>query len=142
MKQLSAGGVVYTRRDGQLLLLMIEDRFGKISLAKGKQEPGETLEETALREIEEETSVRGKLVRKLEIVSYTYRDPQTGQQVEKEVHYYLVEALTDRLAAQIEEITAVSWFQPLEAWEQQQSRGYDNNSSVLQTALRQLGVEV
>ncbi|MBO8164120.1 MAG: deoxyribose-phosphate aldolase [Brevibacillus sp.] len=141
MKEVSAGGVVFSRRDGQLRLLMIEDRFGKLSLAKGKQEPGETLEQTALREIEEETGVRGKVIGKLDTVSYTYLNQSTGETVQKEVHYFLIEALTDSLTPQTEEIDAVHWFAPRTALEQQRSRGYDNNRRVLEAALYQLGME-
>ncbi len=142
MKEVSAGGVVYRKRDGQIQLLMIEDRYGKMTLAKGKQEPGETLEETALREILEETGVRGKLIAPIEIVRYQYQHPQTGETVHKEVHYYLVEALTDEVTAQIEEINAVQWLPPREAWERQQAEGYLNNESVLRRALAQLKIEV
>ena len=139
MKEVAAGGVVYTKRDGELRLLLIEDRFGKMTLAKGKQEPGETLEETALREIAEETGLRGKLVDKLATVAYTYVHPQTAEQVEKEVHYYLVEALSGHLSAQTAEINNASWYSPAEAWQQQQTRGYANNDAVLAAALRRLG---
>lgn len=141
MKEVAAGGVVYTRRNGNLFILMIEDRFGNVTLAKGKQEPGETLEETALREIAEETGVSGELIDKLQTVAYTYVHPQTGEQVEKEVHYYLVEALSEHLSAQTSEIHAASWYSPAEARQLQQSRGYANNHVVLAAALRRLGWE-
>lgn len=51
MKEISAGGVVYRRTGERIELLIIEDRYMKISLPKGKQEAGETMEETALREV-------------------------------------------------------------------------------------------
>ncbi len=142
MIEISAGGVVYRKQDERLSLMLIEDRYGKMTLAKGKQEPGETLEETALREILEETSVRGKLICPLETVYYTYLHPITGEKVNKEVYYYLVEALTDDLTAQIEEIRAVHWYTPLDAWKNQQKRGYKNNESVLKKALAHFGIEV
>jgi len=59
VKEISAGGVVYRKEGDRLELLMIEDRYGKWTLPKGKQEAGEEVEETALREIREETGLRG-----------------------------------------------------------------------------------
>lgn len=142
MKEISAGGVVYQMQDKQYLVLMIEDRYGRITLAKGKQEPGETIEETALREVLEETGVGGRIVEKLETVYYEYNHPVTGERVEKEVHYYLVEAYTTEITVQLEEINAVRWCTPEEAWALQQQKGYKNNESVLKKALTLLNNEV
>ncbi len=142
MKEISAGGVVYQFQDSGPLLLMIEDRYGKVTLAKGKQEPGETIEETALREVSEETGVSGRLVEKLETVYYVYHHPVTGEEVEKEVHYYLVEAFTTEITVQVEEINAVRWCTPQEAWTLQQQKGYKNNEIVLKKALTYFKIEV
>ncbi|MBN3525893.1 NUDIX hydrolase [Paenibacillus apiarius] len=140
MKEISAGGVVYRKREGKLELQLIQDRYGKISLAKGKMEPGETIEETALREIWEETGIRGRIVSKLDTIHYQYALPQTGT-VDKEVHYYLVEAETGDLQAQIEEIRSVDWFSPQEAWVKQKGSGYDNNDHILLKACEELGIQ-
>lgn len=100
-KEISAGGVVYIQKHGNLQIQLILDRYGKVSLAKGKMEPGETIEETALREIEEETGILGEVVAPVDIIAYTYQNPVHGE-VNKEVHYYLVEAKGGRLKPQIE----------------------------------------
>ncbi|MCR8978934.1 NUDIX hydrolase [Brevibacillus laterosporus] len=142
MKEISAGGVVYRKQDGELTLLMIKDRFGKVTVAKGKQEPGETLMQTAIREIEEETGIKGELGPLLEIVHYTYEHPIQRILVEKEVHYYLVKALTDQVTVQVEEIDTVQWLKPEAAWELHEQAGYENNRSVLQKALDTLGIQV
>jgi 8-oxo-dGTP pyrophosphatase MutT (NUDIX family) len=137
MKELSAGGVVYRKLEGELEVQLIQDRFGKITLPKGKMEPGETIEQTALREIEEETGI----IEPLDRISYPFLLPNQGTIV-KEVQYYLVEAIGGELAAQVEEIRGVEWFEPLEAWKKQQQYGYDNNLHVLRLALSKLGVKV
>lgn len=137
MREISAGGVVYRIRDGVTEVQLIRDRYGKMTLAKGKMEPGETIPETALREIREETGITGVIVAPLERVEYQYTHVRHGL-VDKEVHYYLVEATGGELQAQLEEIDCVEWLNPQEAWEKQKQYGYGNNDSVLQKALAAL----
>ncbi len=133
VKEISAGGVVYRKQGEQLELLIIEDRYMKISLPKGKQEPGETMEETALREVKEETGIDGRIIEPLEVIYYQYYHPQLGP-INKEVHYFLVEAISGDLVPQIEEINKVNWMSPEEAWTVQMSIGYENNHSVIDKA--------
>lgn len=141
MKEISAGGVVYSRVDGELQIQMIRDRYNKMTLAKGKMEPGETVEQTALREIEEETGIVGRIIAHLEDIKYQYIHPSGGT-VDKEVTYYLVEAVSGSLQPQVEEINQVEWLTPEAAWEQQLIGGYRNNDSVLRKGLQALGIEV
>jgi deoxyribose-phosphate aldolase len=139
MKEISAGGVVYRRRDGRTEIQLISDRFGKITLAKGKREAGETIEQTALREIREETGISGRIVTALPVVAYQYDSPERGT-VQKEVHYFLVEASEGDLRAQTEEIAGVGWYAPDEAWKRQRGAGYRNNDEVLRQAFERLGL--
>lgn len=142
MKQeISAGGLVYRRQSGKLEIQLIQDRYGKITLPKGKMEPGETVEQTALREISEETGIRGRILEPLVRVSYQFTHPDAGP-IEKEVHYFLVEAVGGALQAQLEEIRGVEWFAPEEAWKRQRQKGYDNNDDVVRKGLQILGFEV
>lgn len=142
MKEISAGGVVFRRTgEGAVEIQLIQDRYGRTSLPKGKMEPGETVEQTALREILEETGIRGKIVEPLALIQYEYVHPAKGR-VDKEVHYFLVEASGGELAAQLEEIRSVAWYDPKSAWEKQVKFGYDNNDEILRKALATLGVEV
>ncbi|PZD93952.1 NTP pyrophosphohydrolase [Paenibacillus sambharensis] len=141
MKEISAGGVVYRKVGGRLQIQLIQDRYGKISLPKGKMEPGETVEETALREIAEETGLKGRIVAPVDQIKYKYHNETKGM-VNKEVHYYLVEAVGGKLQAQVEEIRGVDWFTPEEAWRRQKQSGYDNNDRILAGALKLLGIPV
>jgi ADP-ribose pyrophosphatase len=142
MKQISAGGVVFRRNEkGQLQIQLIQDRYGKVSLPKGKMEPGETVEQTALREIAEETGLEGVIVAPIDQIKYQYQHTEFGT-VDKEVHYYLVEAVGGTHQAQIEEIRGVDWFEPLEAWRRQKQSGYDNNNRIVAGALQLLGIAV
>ncbi|MFC8688374.1 NUDIX hydrolase [Brevibacillus porteri] len=142
MREISAGGVVYQKQETEYMLLLIEDRYGKVTLAKGKQEMGETIEETALREVLEETGVAGRLGSKLDMITYVYTHPVTGESIDKEVHYYLVEAYNTEITVQLEEINDVHWHSAKEAWDLQLQRGYRNNDSIFRLAFEQLGIEV
>lgn len=137
MHEISAGGVVYRWEGEEVQLLLIHDRYGRIALPKGKMEAGETLQQTALREINEETGISGEVIAPLARIHYTYKNAEFGK-VNKEVHYFLVEATGGELKAQQEEINSVAWF-PLEAaWQLQQSSGYDNNDEVVRKAMQLL----
>jgi|WetSurMetagenome_2_1015567.scaffolds.fasta_scaffold09261_7 8-oxo-dGTP pyrophosphatase MutT (NUDIX family) len=69
-------------------LLVIND--GKDSFYKipgGKVKEGESLEETCLRELEEETVFRCRIVRKLSTLEL-HEKPETGEKVDIELHHY------------------------------------------------------
>lgn len=53
----SAGAVLYTVIDGERRYVLVREKNGSYGLPKGHVEPGETLAETALREVREETGV-------------------------------------------------------------------------------------
>ncbi|HEX6585044.1 MAG TPA: NUDIX hydrolase [Thermoleophilaceae bacterium] len=63
----AAGGVVM--RDGQVALVH-RPRYDDWTLPKGKLDPGESFEDAAVREVQEETGVRARLVRELPPTSY------------------------------------------------------------------------
>ncbi len=84
-REFSAGGVLF--KDGEVLL--IKNPSGKWTFPKGNIEEGEKPEETAVREVEEETGIRGKIVDYIGEVSYWYY--LKGLRVFKKVKYYLME---------------------------------------------------
>jgi 8-oxo-dGTP pyrophosphatase MutT (NUDIX family) len=139
MKEISAGGVVYRRKDGRVEILGIEDRFGHFTLPKGKMEPGETVEETALREIREETGISGRIIDRIGEVAYRYTHAENGE-VDKQVHYFLVEAAEGKETPLLEEIRDTWWLSPEEAWKRQRKSGYRNNDFVFRTAYEKLGI--
>src|SRR5436305_1824888 len=68
----AAGGVVRrTADDGRLEFAVIyRPKYDDWTLPKGKLDPGETFEQAALREVEEETGLKCRLGRRLEDTHY------------------------------------------------------------------------
>ena len=58
----SSGAVVFTRRNGQLLYVIVQEKAGACSFPKGHREGNETAMETARREIFEETGLRPQFI--------------------------------------------------------------------------------
>jgi 8-oxo-dGTP diphosphatase len=84
----AAGGLVWRRRDGVLETVLVHrPRYDDWSLPKGKLDAGESFEDAALREVEEETGLRCELGDFLG--ETTYRD---NKDREKLVRFWTMEA--------------------------------------------------
>ncbi len=77
------------------------------TLPKGTPIPGETLEETALREVAEETGLKVRVVAPLDSIKYTF--VQRGTRIRKTVHYFLMEAVGGSLDDHDREFEEVRW---------------------------------
>lgn len=84
----SCGGVVI--HDGKVLLLYKNQngRYMGWVLPKGTVEPGETYQQTALREVKEETNSDAEIVKYIGKTQYTFRGNEDI--VSKTVHWYLM----------------------------------------------------
>ena len=84
----SCGAVVFTRDHGLVQYLIIQSKEGFYGFPKGHIDPGEQEEETALREIWEETGLRVELVEgfRTEDVHLFLKN---GEQVMKRIVYFL-----------------------------------------------------
>lgn len=76
-------------------------------MPKGHLEPGESLEDAALREIAEETGITGRLVRPLGLVDYWFVHEQ--RHIHKTVHHFLVVATGGQLSTADVEVDDVAW---------------------------------
>ena len=95
---------------------------GLWALPKGNIDPGERPEETAVREVEEETGARGRAVEKLGDVRYVYTQSwgeARGERVFKIVSFYLVRYAGGRVGEISEtmrrEVDEARWFPLAEA---------------------------
>jgi len=107
----AAGGVVVRDGvDGREVLIVHRPRYDDWSFPKGKQDPGETDEQTALREVAEETGLACRLGPYLAAVRY--RDHKHRAKV---VHYWRMEVETTGPFAPDDEVDRLRWCSPTEA---------------------------
>lgn len=78
------------------------------TLPKGTPEPGETREQTALREVREETGLETRVVGELGVIEYTFS--RRGVRYNKQVFHYLLRATGGSLDGHDHEYDDVRWF--------------------------------
>lgn len=85
------------------------DRKGRMSwsLPKGHIEPGETPEQTAAREVAEETGIIGRVVRPIGTIDYWF--VAENRRIHKTVHHFLLDAVGGELSDEDVEVTEVAW---------------------------------
>lgn len=88
IEAVSCGGVVIYRNKILLLYKNIKNKYEGWVLPKGTVEEGETFEQTALREVREETGVKAEIVSYIGKSYYSFNVPKDT--VEKDVHWYLM----------------------------------------------------
>jgi 8-oxo-dGTP diphosphatase len=105
----AAGGVVTrTGDDGKPLVLVVHrPKYDDWSLPKGKLDDGESDEEAALREVEEETGYRCALGAELPTVGYVDRHGRP-----KQVRYWQMTVVEEVAWAPNDEIDARRWIRP------------------------------
>ena len=77
------------------------------TLPKGTPSAGETTEQTALREVAEETGLEVEITGDLPSIEYTFI--QDGTRIRKTVHYFLMEPTGGDLARHDHEFETVRW---------------------------------
>lgn len=111
----SAGGVIL---DAQKRVLVLRRRQeGTWVLPKGRMEKGESLWQTATREVEEETGLKGlRVVRELGLVRYVFYWKPDNVNYRKTVHYFLMKLDSGIPALKLEEdFSDHAWLAPEEA---------------------------
>ena len=105
----SAGGVVVRFEAG--IPRFVAGRRKEIhtwTLPKGTPHKGESTEETALREVTEETGLEVHILESIDSITYTFS--QRGARIHKTVHYFLMEPTGGDLAGHDHEFDEVRWF--------------------------------
>lgn len=107
----SAGGIVVDSAEGTHRLVLGRRRRERDGIAwtlpKGTPNPGETTEETACREVAEETGLEVRIVEPLPSIEYWF--VQGGARIHKTVHYFLMEPVGGSLDRHDHEFDEVRW---------------------------------
>ena len=107
------------------------------TLPKGTPDPGETTEQTALREVAEETGLEVRIVAPLPSIEYAFT--QDGTRIHKVVHYFLMEPVGGELARHDHEFETVRWVPFAEAGA---LLSFQTERDLVATAESRLGVHV
>ena len=128
MRAYSAGGVVFRlvpmRSSDQEALVPASDLAVEVALVgrshagiwtlpKGTPQPGETIEQVAVREVQEETGLKVRLIAYIGSISYSFVRDQIRYQ--KQVRHFLMEAVGGDTALHDQEYDLVEWFPISEA---------------------------
>ncbi len=126
--EVSAGGIVFRRQEGQPSFLLIRDSYDNWGFPKGHLENGESPAEAARRETMEETGLDSLVLQgPIRVIDWHFRF--RGRHIHKYCHFFLFESPDGDAAPQLAEgITACQWRVLSEALE---VLSYDNARGVL-----------
>ncbi len=109
------------------------------SLAKGTPDPGETLEETALREVREETGLEVELGDPIRSIQYWFASRDNSVRYHKTVHFYLMVPVGGDTEQHDPEFDVVRWFSAEDAIE---ALAYNNEVQVMRKAMEMISARM
>ena len=114
----SAGGLVYRSNDSEVEVVVCGRNAPPVwGLPKGTPDPGESREQTALREVREETGLEVEIERFIDTIDYWFVRPSDGVRCHKTVLYYLMSATGGDVSLHDQEFDEVRWLQADQAVE-------------------------
>lgn len=124
----SCGAVVFRKENDKIKYLLIRNRrSAHWGFPKGHIEPGESDEETAIREVLEETGLRIEI-----LPGFVRKSNYTIQgKIEKSVSIFLANTVDTQYELQVEEIEECGWFDFDDAL---RTLNYDNDKLILNEA--------
>ena len=125
------GAIVLKMMNGRVCTLLVRQNAGHWGFHKGHTEQGETEEQTALREVLEETGLTIKIAAAFR--DETHYSPKAG--VYKDVVYFLAEPLSGTENPQKEEINQIEWVTMIDAMA---LLTFENDAMLLRSAVKYL----
>ncbi len=127
----SAGGVVWREQpiEGEFEVVLVQTPALRWALPKGTPENGETLVDTALREVSEETGLRVQLDEKIGVMRYSFHGDEA--RIDKAVHFWLMQPTGGSFAHHDHEHVDVRWVRLGNAM---RMVSYRNTAEVLENA--------
>ena len=133
-REVSFGGVVV--RGDDVVVIVPRGRRRVLGLPKGGPDPGESPEQTAAREVREETGITATVRDRLGQVDYSYR--RSGRRTEKTVHFFLCIFESGDTADHDHEVQDVRWMPLREA---RRRLSYPGERAMIERALSILGAK-
>ena len=135
---MSAGGLVYRTNGncGVEVVICGREYPAVWGLPKGTPDPGETEEQTALREVREETGLKVVSERYIDSIRYWFVRASDGARCHKTVHYYLMRPVGGDLSQHDHEFDFVVWTSLEEA---SRTLTYENEVEIVQKGASMVG---
>lgn len=128
----SSGGVIYRESQGSVEVAITTKANRRVwCLPKGLVEQGESLEETAIREVAEETGLTGEIESKIDQIDYWFYWKREATRYHKFVHFYLLKYLEGNPEDHDHEVEEVHWVPLPEA---AAKLSYDSEREVMKKA--------
>jgi 8-oxo-dGTP diphosphatase len=137
-RQISSGGVIFRRHGDDFEVALVSVRGGRHwCLPKGLVDRGETPEDTAIREVREESGLSGRIIESLGDITYWYYIQGENTKCRKTVHFYLMEYESGSTTEHDFEVDEADWF-PIDAAIEKIS--FKGDREILEKARRRLKV--
>lgn len=109
--QVSSGGVIFRTYNKTTEIALVVVKGGDVwCLPKGVVNRGEDIEKTALREVAEETGLRGRIIEKLGEITYWYYIKDENTKCRKTVHFFLMGYEGGEISRHDWEVDNAYWF--------------------------------
>lgn len=110
-EQHSAGGLVVKKRGNRAQVCLVAKKDCRIwAFPKGRVDKGETLEQTALREVLEETGHKAAIIDRLDSIEYYFFLKENNTFYHKTVTFFLMKLVVEDAQPRDEEADAVGWY--------------------------------
>jgi len=135
-KRISSGGVIFRRANNGVEVALVLVKGKKTwCLPKGTIDKGEAPEDTAIREVMEETGLCGEISEKIGQISYWYYVRKDSKKIHKTVHFYLMNFKHGKTQDHDHEVIDAKWFKIDDAID---TLSYKSEKEILKKAKRMI----